>query len=238
MKKYSEMLSGFGISHFHYIKVFNNGNYIHLLDNENFANYYINKVHDVDLFFSEGYQDGYNSLLWSSNVTSRLFLEARRYDIANGFTLSKFHENYFEAWSFSGKCQDINLSNCYIKYIDELKKFSTFFKKSESSLIQGGISAVAKFKKYSFNHQNAFLSLKKNLNYRFPIFFNGLEVKLTVREEECLKLISNGLTFKGIGKKLNISSRTVETYINNLKYKLNKNPKSDLASIYNDYQWR
>ncbi|MEO8402099.1 MAG: LuxR C-terminal-related transcriptional regulator [Gammaproteobacteria bacterium] len=52
----------------------------------------------------------------------------------------------------------------------------------------------------------------------------------TKREKECLFYILRGKTARETGKLLNLSTRTIETYINNLKIKLNVSTKSELIS--------
>jgi DNA-binding CsgD family transcriptional regulator len=52
--------------------------------------------------------------------------------------------------------------------------------------------------------------------------------KLTIRENQCLKLIGQGLTNKKIAHYLNLSPRTVEWHVENLKNKLNANKKINL----------
>jgi DNA-binding NarL/FixJ family response regulator len=52
--------------------------------------------------------------------------------------------------------------------------------------------------------------------------------KLTDREIAVLKLFTQGLTYKEIGLKLNISSRTVETHRNNILSKLKIHTTADL----------
>lgn len=52
--------------------------------------------------------------------------------------------------------------------------------------------------------------------------------KLTPREKQCLLLYLQGETAKGIGTLLNLSSRTVESYIDHTKIKLNCFKKTDL----------
>lgn len=51
---------------------------------------------------------------------------------------------------------------------------------------------------------------------------------LTKMQKACASLISKGYTAKAIGKHLNISSRTVETHISNMKDKLGCRNKTDL----------
>lgn len=52
---------------------------------------------------------------------------------------------------------------------------------------------------------------------------------LTDREKEILKLLAEGLSYKEIGAKLYISTRTVETHKNNIAEKLELNTKVELV---------
>ncbi len=52
------------------------------------------------------------------------------------------------------------------------------------------------------------------LGARFP------DVYLTCREAHCGMLLLRGMTYKAIGRQLQISARTVEYYLNNIKRKL------------------
>lgn len=54
---------------------------------------------------------------------------------------------------------------------------------------------------------------------------------LTKRELEVLKCVIVGYSAKKIGHLLQISSRTVEGYINNLKLKLGCNSKAEISFI-------
>lgn len=55
-----------------------------------------------------------------------------------------------------------------------------------------------------------------------------LKPKLSDRETDVAKLFCEGLTYKEIGKRLNISPRTVETHKHNILSKLNLNSLADL----------
>lgn len=64
--------------------------------------------------------------------------------------------------------------------------------------------------------------------------FSGLsmnDIKLTNRELECLKLTIKGYTAKRIAKELNISFRTVEEYIANIRHKTGASSKAELIEL-------
>ncbi len=62
------------------------------------------------------------------------------------------------------------------------------------------------------------------------------EMGLTKREIECIYLLLDGNTYKEIAKKMNISSRTVESYIVNVKNKLACESSHDLFNKLNKAQ--
>ncbi|MFI4963308.1 MAG: LuxR C-terminal-related transcriptional regulator, partial [Legionellales bacterium] len=61
-----------------------------------------------------------------------------------------------------------------------------------------------------------------------PIKLNLCNVALTSRENECLEYTVKGFTAKEIAKKLAISPRTIEEYINQLKFKLGASSKQQM----------
>jgi DNA-binding CsgD family transcriptional regulator len=58
------------------------------------------------------------------------------------------------------------------------------------------------------------------------------QLRLTPRETEVLNYVIQGLSAKKIARKINISHRTVEKYIENLKFKYNCATKSILIYKY------
>lgn len=70
-------------------------------------------------------------------------------------------------------------------------------------------------------------TLNKFSNYVIEQKYKTLPT-LAKRELECLYFIIRGMTAKQIGKVLNLSFRTVESYIENMKYKFNCTNRSEL----------
>ena len=91
----------------------------------------------------------------------------------------------------------------------------------------------AKYKSYDFYLPEHQITNSKNTQKflqtlgidRGVLDTDGKFIKLTPRELECLKLINNGLSLKGIGNKLLLSPRTIEAHLNNIKHKTGYNSK-------------
>ena len=62
----------------------------------------------------------------------------------------------------------------------------------------------------------------------YPLDQSNHYTYLTQREAECIFLLSQGCTMKAAGEKLNLSHRTVEFYINNVKEKMNVRTKKQM----------
>ena len=76
--------------------------------------------------------------------------------------------------------------------------------------------------------------LPKNTQPEQRIKLNLKGIILTPREKECLEYTVKGYTAKQIAKKLLISPRTVEEYINQLKSKLNASNKQEMIQTVLD----
>ena len=60
---------------------------------------------------------------------------------------------------------------------------------------------------------------------------------LTQRETQCLRVLNEGKSYKEISSNLNISTRTVENHINNIKQKTGLNSRSQLIQFYQEEIW-
>lgn len=71
--------------------------------------------------------------------------------------------------------------------------------------------------------------VKKAANYYLDSKYEGL--KLSPIESQCLFYLIRGKSTKMIAKVLNLSSRTVETYIEQIKSKMSCRTRSELIEI-------
>jgi len=78
------------------------------------------------------------------------------------------------------------------------------------------------------------IELADKLNYHCPSLAPN-QITLSEREKACLHHLSQGLTIKEIAKQLELSPRTVETYMARVKEKLNCKNKTDLIFSFLRY---
>ena len=62
-----------------------------------------------------------------------------------------------------------------------------------------------------------------------------IEIELTSREKSCLELTAQGYTMKNAARRLEISHRTVEQHLRNIKDKLGLSTKNQLVEIWHEY---
>jgi DNA-binding CsgD family transcriptional regulator len=211
--------------------VFDNGQYLSLIDDEKFAEVYMNEVHDISSIFKDFYQQGYHQFIWPQDNLDDLLLQARNYGIANGFCITKFSEHYYEAWTFATTPENTGITNTYLHHHDDLIGFSNYFNNTASSILKESDNALAKFKNYNFDYQSIYKTEEISC-LNLPFIINGKEVFISSREQECLEKISKGLSIKWIARSLNLSPRTVEYYIDNVKNKLKVATKIQAIEIY------
>ena len=73
-------------------------------------------------------------------------------------------------------------------------------------------------------------SVSKPKQYHLSQAWEG--IYLTQREAECIQLCLLGMSMKAIGEELNLSARTIEFYLKNVKDKIGVRKKKDLITVF------
>lgn len=149
---------------------------------------------------------------------------------------------YFSACGFGVINEGRSVFNFYLNALGVLEKFVKYFEREANELIEK-------------THENARIILPyyhdktmrqdekleamfgiSNLDFSIQserkCYFEGKLV--TSREAECLELIAQGFTMKTVAKKLEISPRTVEQHLRNMKDKFGLNTKNQLVEIWHE----
>ena len=156
-------------------------------------------------------------------------------------TLAIYVKNHkhIDGFYFSSNPQDGAMVNFYANNVDLLRLFGVHFAQNLDAFLKNeelyvktlspNTYSVAEGPHKTQALENMLKSLKiESLQLQLP---EG-SVSISLREFQCLFLMSKGQTFKEIGKALDLSPRTIESYINNLKSKTGTNSKSELITLY------
>lgn len=232
MNYFSGLLEGMGISHFHYFRIYRDGSYIHLVDHKRYAQFYFSNMKETSNIFVDMYRRGKTDYLWPPHSHKKDFqiIKAAEFDIANGLTITKTNKEFSESWTFATALENTNISSVYLSNLSTLKTFIDYFNNKASYIIDEAHNYKGKLN-LGFNWDKAF-ETQKSIEPFFPYVVNGKDVNLSKREEQCIEMLGKGFSQKLIAVELEISHRTVETFINNIKLKLEVTNTQSLLKIY------
>ena len=249
MKELCEPLKYLGLTHFGYLKFFKDGTYLKLGNDLRWIeNYLKNNLADKTEAFAESLKlvprFKLDHQIWPQSKGQDCIAELYNFNICNGINFCYKSDDYIEVYYFATKKDNDQIINIYMNHLPCLQKFSLFFKDKAKDLINindhnklacqdsnvSFFDAVSAQESISTPDINSFAHDTKINRY----FLNGKywDTYLTKQEALCLKYLSIGRTTKEIGKIISLSSRTVESYIENIKLKLGVRNTSIIIDIF------
>lgn len=224
IKAITKPLLSLGITYFGYSRYYNNGGRLWLCNTpENLENYYSTKQYRIGN--TECHPSTYQPqiALWSTLPNQLVFESSRQLGVDHGIFIIDPQEDYCEFFSFASTPDNYKIINTYLTHIDFLKKFSHYFKETAKDIINIGEDN----KLFLPYHSNALPQINTS-----PLLTETavLPTKLTNRQLACAKQLVKGYTVKEIAAQQNLSPRTVETYLNNIKTKLFCRNKTELIT--------
>lgn len=183
-------------------------------------------------------------------LTHQLNLHKELFNIGNEFSILYDREDinsekYREVFHFFFSKDDYTAINRCLNNISVLENFCEYFVKSAEKLISS--AEKDPIVKSQYQTDISFINNKKHNPKKFLSnqAVSGKEnINLSIlskRELDCVYFITRGFTSKQIGKKLNLSHRTIETYIENIKNKFYLKSKFEIAekfiNVTSDYDF-
>ncbi len=239
-----------GVSCFCYSRLYNNCAYIVLMNgHQEFQEKYYTNIRSRDPHF--------NSYLKSTPLNeTRFFLWPTKYeklysmtqlydayDIWHGYHIIRRQKEYLEIFGFAFNKNTDSKAQFYIQNSRLLEKFCDYFIIKAADLISDNDKNKLASYQHKFdisylevadNNTQQFLSEISNLKNHSLINKSGNLIHLTPRESDCISILMQNRTMKEIGKLLDLSPRTVECHIENVKQKLEVNYKSQLVDIFSN----
>lgn len=237
----------FGIPLVVYFKAFQkDGSYILLSNDNDIVQKYCSTIDQEVLYASDclDIKSKYKHILWaddSNNQGSRIYIDKGYW---HGFTIIHNSGEEFECFCFLSNKDNPEINEFFIKYYYILEKFTDHFKASFNDTIL--IKSLSYKTQYKYGC-DFYLPEEKIINAsdinnftevtgidKGVLNIDGKFVYLTNRERECLKLINEGLSLKGVSNRLLLSPKTIEFYVNNIKNKTGFLRRHELTKMYKD----
>ena len=158
----------------------------------------------------------------------------------NGVTIYKKYGDCIESYAFASSRQNTQAVNFYASEMQTLEHFILYFRSKAYQLLSPSVEQEIMIPlkidclqiSQSAAIDNTFFQDTQIDHFYFRI--NGIDVKITKREEECLSLLAVGKTVKEIANALSLSPRTVETYIDHARLKTKACSTSGLINLYRE----
>ncbi len=230
------LLKKLGCNYFQYLKVFADGSFSYNSTIPSWTAFTIDYLKKVNMPAVYSHIDGLTldknkyTFLWEPNLPKEPVRLAHEFDIANGITFVERHQDYYYMFGFGSSSTNYHALDNYFNNLNEMNQFIQEFKYNHKKLIKtldAGRLSVAK------ERQDA--NLHKMLLPKKQKWLNDAKAYLTPQELTCLRAAALGLSYKEIAKKLSLSPRTVETYFNRMKQRLNVNHKKDLIQFLQNF---
>lgn len=231
----------FGINHFSYVKFFNN-KVFEISNNLKWTACIIdNKYYELDY-----YQEHINNLkhkpvykvLWDYESNPVITHAINNHNLWHALTVYVRLNEHIEMYSFATTEKDNTVISLYMNNFIYLERFIFYFKNKAKELIsiQGKEPLFLQRKELTFNYTSNSSDIREKglLNQtQIKRFFVGqVEIAPSAREIDCLYLLHLGYSIKKSATILNISPRTVEYYLNNIKEKLGCCHRQELVDFY------
>lgn len=176
-------------------------------------------------------------LFWCAEPDNLVWQEGKElFGFGNGISIYKQRPQYCEIFCFYGKSDNDQLNKILAQSYSLLEKFLKYF-----------IENMAIDINLAYEKNDVLPVPKRYLQSDWKIipednekkFLQTLETRkqplLSPRELECISLCSRGQTAKEIGRQIQLSPRTVETYLANAKQKLGcKNVRDLIYKVTNE----
>jgi len=150
----------------------------------------------------------------------------RRFNVDNGLEIVKKKGEGSIIYGFASSCEKPDMVNYYFNHLERLEQFIAEFQDRAKPMI-----VHAKQNPILIPGHNHLI--KDNIEQPKKITVNtgNLLVNISHREIEVLVALYQGLTAKETAQRMNLSHRTVEAYLENIKNKLGINKKFELVKF-------
>ncbi len=236
------ILEPMGITYFNFLRMFDNGSCYIVSSNSNIIHYLFDTncplAAPVD---SKFLKNKFSYLVLPVGPYQKALHDLKaNFNFDYAINLVERYPEYFDLYCFGSNTTNSKILNFYLNDINYLEKFKHYFRENAAELLKTGaknrinlpLSMLPPYQGLSESEIN--VNMTNNDSYKLNhnvLNYKERNVKFTKREIDCLRYLALGNTTKTIAKHLNISSRTIETYLVKIKLKLECSRKSEILDI-------
>lgn len=240
IKKATEPLKHhFGINYFIHYRIDNAGHYTGLANRPDWIEHYVNEkifLQDPYLRDPRVYQSGMclAEQLGPLEYREAITRHAKKFQMDAGIAFIQKKEDGVEFFGFAGN-QTTNLQRLYLNHPQLLKSFAHHFKTKLSKVLtqmREEKFSLLEMKGKDFLCRDPIhpdIGFSTQLTYLQELGI-GIE-KLSPRELECVQLLMKSKSAQQTADHLGLSRRTIESYFENIKNKLNCADKREIAEL-------
>lgn len=239
IKSFSADLKNYGVNFFTYSRVYKDNKFIFLCDNEDWYKVKLeNNLFDFNGFVcvNEIKSNNFSKYVVSGTPQEDVKLLSYMHTLGlwNSIDYYWVTDHYIEVTHFGGALHNPCMINFYINNSLLLEYYIFLFRQKFHDILEPPddillIPLNDKMPDFEEN-QEIFNALLTNDLKNFPLTIKNQVYSISRRQAQCLGLCLYGKTAKEIARFLDISFRTVEDHISNLKYKTEHTSLSSLLS--------
>lgn len=239
--------ASFGINAFAYYQIHSNGQVAYIGNLPEISEYYFaNELYKTSPFLKhpdlvqpgyylsnamqgDGYQNAQDLIMNKSGLNNLLLIVEKEKDVLHAYGMGSTKKN-------------LNLTNLYLNNLQTLAGYCHHFRESTRDILKKTNDFTVNIVKL-IGHDFYSGSSKRDISIGDEVKIQLLDhlklfgpgdariVPLSQREIECLELILQGKSSTIIGRKLNLSPRTIEHYTESIKNKLGCSSKTEIFEL-------
>lgn len=229
----------FGINYFTYHSLTSDGHWRPFVSRPDWADYFTENqlyLQDPLLLHPRCYESG--TLLWTHlihdpHLQNVLKVAKDKFKMAHGFCIIEKTETGCDFFGFNAPPEHEQIYATYLQDVSVLKEFCRYFKTEAAPILklieQDPIPLLdLKGKTFEEVDESPFHHSRVPKSLFLKYIRAEPSIKLSKREKECLSCYLDDLRMQDVAAKLELSVRTVEFYLANIKNKLNCWNKAEL----------
>ena len=225
-------LNQLGLADYCFIRCYRDGSFQPISGAEGIVkDYFLGKMGVQSARSKESMHEKTFMYCWSEGPNKE-FVDAleEKYNISEGITFVQSYKNHYDVIGFAFNDQTKESSSYFLNNVWRFEDFISEFKPHAEVFFKqmGKVCVMPPRELFDLNLERMFSENKKN---KFSLKTANIEVYLTLQERTCLMLFNSRRSIKEIAREMEISPKSVESYLDRIKNKTGIAAREDLRKL-------